>query len=363
MSKSHLFASTAIAALLCALPAMAQEQKKNDATPQATHPSQQGTTPGASSQPHRNDAQRPGATAPGNTAQGQSKDMNKGTANKPDTSKGHAQNQPEHGNATQKGTNDKGSMPKASANDHKGTQPKASADDKTTRDKSAATPSSKDTSRNAETNKGMDNRKDMPKEKSASDRTSDQGRIQLSEQQRTDVHRDILKERNVNRVKNVHIDVHVGKRVPRTLHLAALPASVVTLVPAYRSYRYFVVGDEICIVEPSTYEIVDVISSKGTVAQNRGSATHAGLTLSAQERQIVLREVDLKSGDNSTLGLGAISEGSPVPRNVEIIDMPMTVVERVPKLDGYKYFVAEQRVAIVDPRAQRIELVIEAHSR
>jgi Protein of unknown function (DUF1236) len=33
----------------------------------------------------------------------------------------------------------------------------------------------------------------------------------------------------------------------------------VTLVPAYRDYEYILVGDNIVIVDPDTYEIVAVI--------------------------------------------------------------------------------------------------------
>jgi hypothetical protein len=47
--------------------------------------------------------------------------------------------------------------------------------------------------------------------------------------------------------------------VPRTVELAPLPAPILAVVPAYRGYLYIVVGDDLLIVHPRTYEIVAVI--------------------------------------------------------------------------------------------------------
>jgi hypothetical protein len=184
------------------------------------------------------------------------------------------------------------------------------------------------------------------------------GHMQLSDQQQSSVHDTILKERNVNRVANVDFRVDVGARIPRHVHVAALPASVISIVPDYRNYRYFVVGEEICIVDPTTYEIAEVIRAPGRTTvrgENRGTAH---LALTDHERMIILHEVNANGA--STLGLGALTEGADVPRSVELRSFPETVVEQVPKLKGYKYIVAENRLAIVDPQSEKIELVIEA---
>ena len=58
---------------------------------------------------------------------------------------------------------------------------------------------------------------------------------------------------------NVNISVNVGVAVPRTVELYAIPEDIIIIVPGYRRYRYFVVGDRICIVDPDTYEIVEII--------------------------------------------------------------------------------------------------------
>jgi hypothetical protein len=44
------------------------------------------------------------------------------------------------------------------------------------------------------------------------------------------------------------------------MELHPLPPRVVEILPAYRSYRYFVLADNrIVIVEPDTYEIVYIL--------------------------------------------------------------------------------------------------------
>jgi hypothetical protein len=224
-----------------------------------------------------------------------------------------------------------------------------------------------DTSKNAETprtdRQGTADSK-SGNDKSATDKSADKSgtdksNVQLSEKQRTEVHRDILKEKNVNRV-NVNVQVRVGERLPRDVRLAPLPAAIVSIVPAYRSYRYFVVDDRVVIVDPARYEIVEVITESGQVATNNSGSGSQHLSLTAQEREIVIREIDVSSSNSSTLGIGALSEGADVPRNVELMEFPAPVLERVSKLRGYKYFVAEQRIAIVGQSGSKIELVIDA---
>ena len=182
-------------------------------------------------------------------------------------------------------------------------------------------------------------------------------RVQLSEQQRTNVHSTILKESNVNRATNVNFSVNVGTRVPRSVRLVALPAAVLLIVPQYRSYQYFVANDQICIVDPGSYEIVEVISGPGRTAgvDNRGAT--ARLVLTEEEKAIILREVGMDGG--STMGLGALREGAQVPRSVQVRDFPDSVVQQVPKVQDYKYVAAENRVAVVDPQGSKVELLIE----
>jgi hypothetical protein len=63
--------------------------------------------------------------------------------------------------------------------------------------------------------------------------------------------------------------------------------------------------------------------------------------------------------NGSTLGLGALTEGAEVPRRAELLQFSAAIVEKVPKVKGYKYVAAENRVAIVEPQGQKVALVIE----
>ena len=84
---------------------------------------------------------------------------------------------------------------------------------------------------------------------------------QLSEQQRTQISTSISKQSNLRRVErnSINFTINVGAVVPRTVNLAPLPGPILTLVPAYRGYLYILVGNDLLIVHPRTYEIVAVI--------------------------------------------------------------------------------------------------------
>jgi hypothetical protein len=179
--------------------------------------------------------------------------------------------------------------------------------------------------------------------------------VQLTEEKRTNVGQSLGKETNLNRATNVNVSVNVGTRLPRSVRLVALPATIIAIVPEYRTYRYVVINDQVCIVEPNTFEIVEVIPVSGQTASRSGRAER--LVLTEEERTIILREVD--SGGGSTLGLGAIAEGADVPRDARVQAFPDVVVQKVPKVKGYKFFTAENRVAIVDPQGSKVQLVLE----
>jgi hypothetical protein len=54
--------------------------------------------------------------------------------------------------------------------------------------------------------------------------------------------------------------VHVGTVVPRgKVKFVAVPSTIVEIQPAWRGFEYFLVGDEIVIVDPATLRIVAVI--------------------------------------------------------------------------------------------------------
>jgi hypothetical protein len=81
---------------------------------------------------------------------------------------------------------------------------------------------------------------------------------QLTTEQRTRIS-SIVKTKSEARVSNVNFSISVGTVVPRTVKLVALPEEVVVIHPAWRGYLFFIVGDQIVIVEPGSLRIVAVL--------------------------------------------------------------------------------------------------------
>jgi type IV secretory pathway VirB10-like protein len=73
--------------------------------------------------------------------------------------------------------------------------------------------------------------------------------------------RDTLRGGSAEHLTNVQFSVTVGGVIPGTVHLYALPGSVVEYAPQYRDYEYILVGDEILIVDPRSLRIVAVIAA------------------------------------------------------------------------------------------------------
>jgi hypothetical protein len=73
--------------------------------------------------------------------------------------------------------------------------------------------------------------------------------------------RETIRSEKVAPLNDVHFSVTIGEAVPRTVHLNRLPTRVLEYAPQYRGYEYFLVGDDILIVDPRTLRIVAVIAA------------------------------------------------------------------------------------------------------
>jgi hypothetical protein len=82
----------------------------------------------------------------------------------------------------------------------------------------------------------------------------------LSTEQRTKI-TTVIKSQNVRPVTNVNFSISVGTRVPRNVGFHALPAEIVTVYPDWRGYEFFLVSEQIVVVNPRTLEIVAVIDA------------------------------------------------------------------------------------------------------
>jgi hypothetical protein len=68
----------------------------------------------------------------------------------------------------------------------------------------------------------------------------------------------MLVQPTVQPIPSAGFSVAVGAVVPPTVQLYEVPTGVVEVVPGFRGYRYFRVGEQIAVVEPGTNRIVQV---------------------------------------------------------------------------------------------------------
>jgi hypothetical protein len=82
----------------------------------------------------------------------------------------------------------------------------------------------------------------------------------LSTEQRTRI-TTVIRDQHVAPVNNVNFSIAVGTRVPREVSFHPLPVEVVTVYPEWRGYEFFLVRDQIIVVDPRTLEIVAVLEA------------------------------------------------------------------------------------------------------
>ena len=85
------------------------------------------------------------------------------------------------------------------------------------------------------------------------------GKVSLNAEQKTKIRETVIRSSNAPRVTNVNFSVSVGTVVPRTVRFAPLPPVLVEIYPSWRSYEYFIVSEQIIIVEPGTLRIVAIL--------------------------------------------------------------------------------------------------------
>jgi hypothetical protein len=85
--------------------------------------------------------------------------------------------------------------------------------------------------------------------------------VNLTADQRSRIRQTVIKETNAPRVSNVNFKLTVGTVVPKTVRVVPVPATIVEIQPAWRGFLYFLVGDQVVIVEPGTLRIVAIIAA------------------------------------------------------------------------------------------------------
>lgn len=160
---------------------------------------------------------------------------------------------------------------------------------------------------------------------------------------------------NVKPLTHVGFSVSVGVAVPRTVELRPVPTTIVEIVPQYRGYDFFVVRDEVVIVEPRTHKIVDVIERGPTRA--RAETTTRRVRLSDHQREIIRhhassrRKVTTGAGSRTTT---EVTVGETLPESVEVESFPEEVYREVPEVREYRYIERGDDVYLVDPSSRRV---------
>lgn len=95
--------------------------------------------------------------------------------------------------------------------------------------------------------------------------TSGQGagggaKASLTTEQKTKIRETVIKSGPRVSKTNINFSLSVGTVVPRTVHFAALPPVLVEVYPQWRGYEYFIVEEEIIIIDPRTLKIVAVLA-------------------------------------------------------------------------------------------------------
>jgi hypothetical protein len=77
------------------------------------------------------------------------------------------------------------------------------------------------------------------------------------------------------------------------------------------------------------------------------------------EQRHVIRELVRELKTKDAIVESKLSAGDPVPKGVEPQPMPPLVGAKVPQIKSHRFFIAQQQIAIVDPKADTIVEVID----
>jgi hypothetical protein len=178
----------------------------------------------------------------------------------------------------------------------------------------------------------------------------------LNESQRTRVSESVAR-LNVAPLNNVNFSLSVGTVVPSDVRFQPLPADIVEVMPQYRGYDFFVVRNDIVIVEPSTYRIVDVLPRAGrSTAAAPAPATQHKATFSERDREIIRKHARTRTEERTTGSVSStrVRVGDRLPESVEIRSFPDEAYREAPSLREYRYIERDNRTYVIEPRERTI---------
>ena len=81
------------------------------------------------------------------------------------------------------------------------------------------------------------------------ERSQGSSSVTLTTEQKTRVRETVLQSSSAPRVNNVNFSVRVGTTVPTSVRVVEVPPALIEIHPQWRGHLYFVVGDQIIIVD------------------------------------------------------------------------------------------------------------------
>jgi hypothetical protein len=87
-------------------------------------------------------------------------------------------------------------------------------------------------------------------------------RLQLSQEQKQQIYKSLTVTLNMAQptASRADIEMRIGASLPQSVRLLDIPSAAVAEVPAVGRYKYVMVGTDVAIVEPSSRQIVEVLS-------------------------------------------------------------------------------------------------------
>ncbi len=121
-----------------------------------------------------------------------------------------------------------------------------------------------------------------------------EGRVTLNEEQRTKIQQTVLSGRDVPRDDRVNFNVEIGVDVPREVRIAEVPDTLIEIHPEWRGHEYFVVRDEIVIVDHDRHVVALV--PVGSSSASTGSSTTTVTSFESPDQIRRVQEVLVEKG-------------------------------------------------------------------
>jgi len=144
------------------------------------------------------------------------------------------------------------------------------------------------------------------------------GLVALNTEQQTSIGQTIARH-NVKAITNVNFSIAVGTKVPTSVQLRALPSDLVTFVPQYRGYSYFVVEEQVMIVDPGTHEIVAIVPYTAAAPELTTRTVQAEKPRTpAAEKPVAQKPVAQKPVAQKLVGQKRVAEKPMITRSVNL---------------------------------------------